>query len=217
MVQGLKPFKPGKTIAGLTGVYGTGKSTVSRLFEELGAFRVDSDQLAHEALMKGSSVYGRLAETFKNAVDPKSGDLDRKILGAVIFEDPDKRKFLESVVHPYVFQRIAEEVSDAEQPVAILEIPLLFETGFDKYCSPNIVVKADLKVITKRLEEKGIDPKAAEERWNAQLPQEEKLKRADIVIDNSKSLDETKNQVQNIWKNIFLKGAIQHHAKRENN
>lgn len=216
MVQKLTKGAEDKVIGAVTGIYGCGKSTVARLFEELGALRVDADLLAHETLLRGSDAFDRLSLIFPEAIDAGTGDFDRGRLAKIVFEDAGRRKQLEAIVHPYVFQRIAEEVAETGQAAVVLEIPLLFETGYDRFCSPNIVVNTDPEIILKRLGEKGIDRQTIEKRWRAQFSLEEKLKRADIVIDNSKSLDETKRQVEDIWKNTFLKGAIQNHAKRKN-
>lgn len=203
MVQELNPFKPGKIIAGLTGGFGAGKSTVGRLFEDCGAFRIDADVMAHQALLKTSKVYGQIAGLFGDAVDEKTGNIDRASLAAVVFNDSEKRRQLESLVHPFVLERMAEEAAKAAGTVVILEIPLLFETGMDRYTAPDIVVKADKDIIRERLRAKGFDDPMIEKRWSAQLPMEEKIKRADIIIDNSKSLEDTKRQVEEIWKKLF--------------
>ena len=209
MVQKLNPDGSGKTIVGLTGNFGTGKTTVAHFFEELGACVVDADKLSHEALMKGSPVYENIAALFKDARLPNGSGLDRKKIAELVFQNPERRKRLEAIVHPYVFERIAEEVTEAEEEVVIVEIPLLFETGFEPFCHKTLVVKAKDEMILKRLKEKGFSKEEISARQKAQMPQEEKLKRADLIIDNSGTFQETRREVEKIWKKIHpvSKGA----------
>lgn len=208
MVQGLKQSLQGHLVIGLTGCFGSGKSTVAHLFEELGAFRVDADALAHEGLLPGSEVYAKIAAEFPQAVKA-GGHIDRAKLAAEIFGQPEKRKKLEEILHPYVFQRIASEVSNAAEKIAVVEVPLLFETGFDQYCAEVVVVAAEENQVIERLSEKGFNKKDIEARLKAQMPLSQKKEKAAFVVDNSKSFEETKKQVENIWKKIhsISKGA----------
>lgn len=211
MVQKLNA-KPGRTLAGLTGVFGSGKSAVARLFEPLGAEILDADRIAHEALLDGSALYPALAAKFPTAAG-KDG-MDRKKLAEIVFRDPGKRRELEALIHPYVFQRIAEEAADNSAPVIVLEIPLLYETGFDRNCDFCLVVKTSNEVLEKRLREKGFSSEEIRRRLEAQMPLEEKVKRADFVIDNSGDLEATRQQVEKIWKklNNASKGDVSHYA-----
>ncbi len=202
-------MKPGKTIVGLTGVFGAGKSTVANLFEELGAEIVDADKLAHEALFEGSSVYEQAAAKFQEAKQPGALGLDRSKLAEIIFKDAKRRAELEKIVHPYVEERALEEIADAESRVVILEVPLLFEAKFDRFCDVTVTVTADEKEIIERLAEKGFSRADVEARRKAQLSQEEKAKRADKVINNSGNLKQTRREVEKIWKDLsprFEKG-----------
>jgi dephospho-CoA kinase len=194
--------KPGKTIVGLTGVFGAGKSTVANLMEELGAEIVDADKLAHEALLEGSSVYEQAAGKFQEARQPGALGLDRKKLAGIIFKDEKRRKELEQIVHPYVRERALEEVANAQAPVVILEVPLLFEAKFDRFCDVTVTVTADEKIMDGRLIEKGFSREEITARRKAQFSQEEKAKRADKVINNSGTLKETKREVEKIWKDL---------------
>lgn len=211
MVQKLKEAAGRKTIVGLTGGFGSGKSTVAHFFEELGAFVVDSDMLAHEALMKGSPAYDKILSLFKGKdIAGSKGDLDRKKIADLVFKDPSGRKKLEEIIHPYVFERIAEEVGDAEEDIAVVEIPLLFETGFEMFCHHTVAVKAAEAVTTRRLQEKGFTAAEIAARRKAQIPLEEKLKQADIIIDNSGTFQETRREVEKVWKKLHpvSKGAV---------
>lgn len=198
-----------RIIVGITGMMGSGKTTVGHLFEELGALLVNADALAHEVLSPGDAAYARLAKLFPDAVglDQK---LDRRKIAEVIFEDETKRKQMEAIVHPYVFQRMAEEMEASENKVVVLDVPLLFESGIDRFCNVTIVVKADEQATLCRLEEKGISKQEWQKRLKAQMPLEEKIKKGNVVLDNSGPIQQTKREVEKIWKQLpVLKGAQQ--------
>lgn len=202
MVQKLKGFAKDKKIVGLTGVFGSGKSSVGRLFAREGAFYLEADPLAWETLREGNRLYPRVAALFKEAVDPVCREIDRKKLAEIVFEDPDRKRQLEAVVHPYVFDRLAEEVAAAKEKVAVIEVPLLFEAGFDRFCDDCVVVTAAEKVIRRRLCRKGFSEKEIEKRFRAQMDIEEKKEKADFIIENSGSLDQAKTQVIKIWNKL---------------
>ncbi len=193
-------------IIGVTGGFGTGKTTVADLLEELGAYVVDADKLAHEALMEGSSVYEQVLKIFPEA---RTADgFDRKKIAAVIFTDAEKRKKLESIVHPYVLERIEEEIVDAEEPVIVLNVPLLFETKLNLRCDKVVVVGASADAVRERLKERGFTEKDMELRAKAQWPLEKKMEKANYVINNSGNLESTRREVEKVWKDLrpVLKG-----------
>ena len=190
-----------KIIIGLTGSFGVGKSRVGQLFKELGACVIDADKLAHEALEPGNPNFEKIVLLFGNEI-VINGKLDRKKIAEIIFRDAAKRKALETIIHPYVFRRIEEEAGRAKEKVILVEVPLLFETGFDSKCDHTIVVFSDEEVTEKRLGEKGFSPAEIKARNRAQMLQQEKLKLTQMKIDNSKSIEETKNQVHKIWSKI---------------
>lgn len=207
MVQELRPEHRSKLIIGLTGTFGAGKSTVANFFRELGASVSDADKLAHAALENGSEVYDRLAALFPEAAG-KDGAIDRKKLAAVVFQDEKRRKKLEDVVHPFVLSIMSEEISDAADPIVVLDVPLLFESGFDRICDKTVAVTARPEVIENRLSGKGFSKAEIEARNKAQFSAEEKNQKADFVIDNSENLTQTKREVEKIMKQLhaLLKG-----------
>lgn len=209
MVQKLKP-PAGKLIIGLTGGFGSGKTTVSHFFEELGAEAIEADKLAHEAYLEESPVAGQITALFKNLKPVPGKGFDRREIARIVFQDEAKRKKLEEIVHPYVFQRMVEELEDSDHEVIVLDVPLLFETGLNRFCHKTVVVKAPAGEIKRRLLEKGFPESEIESRGRAQMPLEEKLKKADMVVDNSRTLQETRREVQQAWKKILpaLKGAV---------
>lgn len=189
-------------IVGLTGSFGTGKTTAAGLFQELGAFIVDADRIAHEALRAGSPVYGQVAKLFPEA--EVEGNLDRKKIASIVFADAKKKEKLQDLVHPYVWERIEDEIIDAEEDIIVLDVPLLFETGYNKRCDQVVVVDAPDKEVVKRLKEKGFNEKEVMARKNAQISLEEKKKKANFIINNSRSLEQTKQEVARIWKDLHL-------------
>ena len=187
-------------IVGLTGGFGTGKSTAARLFEELGACVVDADKLAHEALVEGSPVYEKVLKIFPGA--KASGGLDRKKIAAVVFKDAGKRKDLEALVHPFVFERIEEEIVEAEETVIVLNVPLLFETGLDKRCDLTVVVSAPDAAVRERLKSSGFSAGDADLRQKAQWSLDKKIQKANYVINNSNNLDAIRREVEKVWKDL---------------
>lgn len=203
MVQKLTSFltsKNKKILVGLTGVFGSGKSTVGHLFEELGACLIEADHLAHEALLEGSPVYSEIVKIFPEAAGPSG--LDRKKIAKVVFRDAQKRKALEARVHPFVYQRMGEEAALAEEKVILFEVPLLFESGFEDFWDFSVTVSAPEELRRARLLEKGFPEEEIDARFAAQFSQEEKEKRSDFIVNNSGVLDQTRREVKKIWEKI---------------
>jgi len=199
----LKRPKRVSTLVGLTGSFGTGKSTVARYFRQLGAHVIDADQLAHKALKPGTPTYDSIRDHFgKKNVVGKKGVIDRRKLAEIVFHHPGKRKTLEAIVHPFVFKEI-EKIANKKKGVLILEIPLLFETHFNEKMDVNIVVKAGIKQQVKRLARRsGVEERQVRARIKAQMPLSKKERLADFVVDNSGSLKSTKKRVLNIWNQL---------------
>lgn len=190
--------RPGsKSIIGLTGTCGSGKSTVGKLMKKFGAQVVSSDKIAAEVFKKGNPIYRRIQKLFG-----VTGLLRKPQVAAEVFANSKKRKALERIAHPYVFRRLREEIARAKKRVIVLEIPLLFETGADKKCCVTIAVVSDLKTIIKRLRKKGFSKKEILARINAQLSQREKKSRADFIIRNAGSFEQLKKQTQAVWRKI---------------
>ncbi len=209
MVQELKPERPAKLILGLTGGIGTGKTTVAHMLEELGAYVLHADEIAHEVYLKDGPLYGRVRGLFRGVDVENEKGIDRRKVASIVFRDAALRRKLEEIIHPYVRQRMLDDLADAEESVAVLDVPLLFETGFDKFCDRTLVVSASDKAADERLSEKGFSQAEIDARRKAQLPLDEKIKRADIVIANTGSLKETRDKVAKVWKDLrpVLKGG----------
>lgn len=196
-------------IIGLTGGIATGKSTVSAMLAELGAAVVDADQVAREVVLPGEPALRQVAETFGQAVLNEDGTLNRKKLGEIVFADEMKRKALEAILHPAIRQVMNDRIDrlERENPgrLVVADIPLLYETGLDARYPEVLVVYVPPDVQLERLMKRdGLTEAKARERLNAQLPIDEKKKRADWVIDNSGTLEETRRQVLDFWRKKVL-------------
>ena len=183
---------------GLTGHFGAGKSTVARLFKERGSEVLNADRLAHEVYRKKNRLYKKLHSLFPEL----EGPLDRRKISQIIFRDPLRRRSLERLIHPYVFNRIQEEIRKKPKSVFILEVPLLFESGFYRKTDCNVLVKTRAEIILTRLTLKGFKARDIKARWRAQMPLSKESRRSDYVIDNSNGLKQTQKQVVQVWKQI---------------
>ncbi len=192
-------------VVGLTGGIATGKSTVARMLAEAGAHVVDADLLAREVVAPGRPAWEAIVARFGRGVLLADGQIDRERLAAIVFHDPDQRRALDRIVHPAVFEAMAQRLAVLEtqdpEGVAILDIPLLFETGMDGNLAEVILVYAPEAVQHQRLMQRnGLSAEAAAARIKAQLPIEEKRRRAGVVIDNSGRLEATRAQVARLWR-----------------
>ena len=171
---------------------------MARLFKNKGARVINADRLAHEVFQKGNPVSSRIRSLFGG----QKKNLTRAKIAEVVFKDAKKRRALEAVIHPYVFLRIREELKRPGKKIVILEVPLLFESGFNGRCDRNIVVRTKTDTALKRLHRIGISRAEAKARWRAQWPIGKKIRRADYLIDNSDGLRTTKLQVEKVWNKL---------------
>ncbi|KGX93393.1 dephospho-CoA kinase [Pontibacillus halophilus JSM 076056 = DSM 19796] len=189
-------------VIGLTGSIATGKSTVASMIKDMNIPVIDADELSREVVEPGEAAYQQIKETFGEGVFQTDGFLDRKALGRIIFNDEEKRKQLNDIVHPAVRERMLEKRDDyVEQGTraVVLDIPLLFESGLSHYVDRTLVVAVDEDTQLKRLMER--DESTREEalsRINAQIPISEKAEMADAAIDNSDTKEQTLQQLQSI-------------------
>lgn len=192
-------------LVGLTGSFGSGKSTVLGMFERLGAYTVNSDSVVHE-ILKDREIKKSIADCFGHDVFTDD-EVDRKKLAGIVFSDRLSRKKLELLIHPYVFYTIGKMIRKHEGEMVVVEIPLLIETGYDSEVEAVVVVKADSDVVRERLMRKGFTEDDIKKRLSAQMPQDEKLLKADYVIDNSGPLEDTERQVDDIWNELLRRQA----------
>lgn len=191
-------MKRRKLIVGLTGSFGSGKSTVARMFKRFGVRKaIDCDRLAHEVFKPGHAVGKKMSSLLG-----LKRKLDRKSIAKVVFSNPEKRRQLEALIHPYVYRRVLGEIKKIASGVVILEVPLLFEGGFDRLCGRTIAVTASRRAVIRRLRPRGFKPREVYVRLQAQLPDRDKRKRADFHIQNSGSYAELLNRVKLVWRKL---------------
>ena len=181
----------GVPFVGLTGGIAAGKSEALRALERAGAATLSSDDVVRELLTTGT-VRDALIERFGDEVAP-GGEVDRSAVAEVVFSNPEKREWLEGLLWPRVGERIAEwreqlEHADPRPRAAVVEVPLLFESGMEAVFDRTIAVIADESVRSERAGARGHS--RVDERTSRQLSQEEKAQRADIVVRNDGSLDD---------------------------
>lgn len=189
-------------VVALTGGIGAGKSLVSNYLFTFGAQVIDADQLARAAIERGSAGFDEVIATFGDSV-LKDGDIDRRALGEIIFNDPEKRKLLEGIIHPRVQQALADARKRLlEDQVLIYEIPLLVETNAASKFDLVITVEAPLEARMKRLKARGLYQSEIEKRIAIQVKPEERRAIADIVIENDGNEEELLRKVEALWEDL---------------
>lgn len=191
-----------KYVIGLTGNIATGKSLVRRMLEHLGAYTIDADGLAHQAMAPGAPAYKPVVLTFGQWILDAEHRIDRGRLGAVVFSHPDALRRLEALTHPIVIRAIDTLISRARQKIVVVEAIKLLETPLAERLDAVWVVDADEKTQVERLAKRGLDRETALKRIRQQNPQPEKLARADVIIYNQGAPDETWAQVRAAWQRI---------------
>ena len=191
---------------GITGGLGSGKSTVLQLLKRKGAVTIDADKLAHRCLAPGKPAYRKALRRFGREILGKGKTIDRKRLGRVVFGDRRARRELERWIHPEVKREIQRRLKKlrASKTVAV-EVPLLFESGFQTLFDRTVVVWCNGEIRRRRLQKRNRWPAAElRRRFAAQWPLQRKRRMADFVIDNSGNIDVTKKQVEKIWKDSIV-------------
>jgi len=189
---------------GLTGGVASGKSTVARMLEDLGAKVIDADRVGHELLRASRATYHELLRGFGNEILGSTGEIDRRRLGAIVFADPAKLRDLNAILHPRIMARVeelaAEYHSESPGAVIVVDAALLFEAGIGGRFSKVLVVWCRPEQQIERLMAKtGLSRQEAEQRIGAQMPVEQKRRRADYEIDSSGSLESTRAQVEALY------------------
>lgn len=193
---------------GLTGGIATGKSTVSSMLIRKGALLVDADLIAREVMLPGHPVLAAVAAHFGQDVIQADGQLDRKKLGEIIFNDPKERLTLNGITHPAIRQEIRRQMVEYEaaypERLVVVDIPLLYESELQTLFEKVIVVYVPKdKQLQRLMERDGITEERALARLNSQMDIEQKKCMADEVIDNSGTLAETSEQVDKLWNRLF--------------
>lgn len=196
-------------LIGLTGGIATGKSAVAEMFRQLGMTIIDLDVLARKVVEPGLPAYNDVVKRFGRDILCPEGAIDREKLGGIVFNDKSARRDLEAITHPRVIELMMKMVREAEEKGAgpiMVDIPLLMEIGPVSWIETVVLVYADPETQLRRLMERDqCDKERAQARINSQMPIVEKKEKADIVIDNSGALEDTRKQVLEAWEKIKRK------------
>jgi len=196
-------------LIGLTGGIATGKTTVSEMFVKLGAHLIDADVIARDIVKPNQAAWEEIVEVFGGSVLDDKKEIIREKLAAEIFDAPEKRKQLEAITHPRIIEeenrRVNELRKNNKSGIIILDAALLIEAGHHNRVDKLIVVYLNKDTQIKRLRKRdSLSFEDAEKRVNSQMPLDEKVKLADYVIDNNKSIYEVEKQVSEIYKKLIV-------------
>ncbi len=197
---------PGVLKVAITGGVGSGKSTVARMFKELGAVVLDADEAARAVVAPGQPAWEELHRAFGPEFFRSDGSLDRAQMARLVFHDPEARRRLNDIVHPQVAREMARRLQELEQrreKLVLVEVPLLFEVGLEGGYDRVIVVYVPPEVQLERSKRR--DRRGKQEIAGilaAQWPLEDKRRRADYVVDNRGSFEDTRRQVSQIWRKL---------------
>lgn len=197
-------------IIGLTGGIATGKSTVSNILHEAGYCIIDADKIAKEVVKKGQEAYYEIVEFFGKNILLENGEIDRKALGNIIFNDKDLRNTLNNISHPYIFKEMKNqiEILSRTNTTIFIDVPLLFEQYnlWDEYSiefNQIWLVYCDRDTQIKRLMKRdNISKEEAVKKISSQMPLEKKKKMSSKTIDNSKDMGHLKKQVKELLKTV---------------
>jgi len=197
-----------KTI-GVTGGIGSGKSTAVQILAELGAFVIDADRVGHEIYRPGTAGWDAIVAAFGRDIVAADGTIDRKRLGAMVFADPSQLARLNAIAHPLIRAAVgariaAQRAVGAPLPI-VVEAALLVEAKWDSLVDEVWLITADPAVVEERLAaQRGLDAAAVAARRQAQLSDEERAARADVIIDNSGALPALRTQLERLWRERLL-------------
>ncbi len=186
-------------IVGLTGGIGSGKSTVSAIFKKLGVPVIDADQIARALVEPGQPALKQIINTFGVGLLNQSGALDRNKMRQIIFQNASKKKVLESILHPLIWESMRYQVSLLKDPYSILEIPLLLESGKKDQVDRILVIDVPANVQSERVQARShLSTQEIKTIIATQIDRSSRLSAADDIIINDKSLAELQNAVQQL-------------------
>jgi len=195
-----------RLILGITGSFGSGKTTVAKMFASHGARLIDADKIAHNVIKPGNIAYKRIITDFGKNILNKNKEINRGKLARIVFNNQRLLKRLNNIVHPQVIRIIRKQIETSKSKLIVLDVPLLIEAGLEKIVDKIIVVKTNKEKQIERIQSKtSLGRKDIFKRIRFQIPQNVKLRLADFIIDNSGTIKETRKQVMQIrrqlWKN----------------
>lgn len=189
---------------GLTGGIATGKSTVSAMFQQLNIPVIDADIISREVVKPGRDAYQKIIQTFGQSILQDDQTINRKKLGNIIFSNDSERQKLNQIVHPAVRKEMLnqrQDYIDSEAEIIVMDIPLLFESELTHLVNQVLVVYvSEEKQLSRLLQRDHITLTEAEKRIRSQMPISDKVKKADVIIDNNGSIEQTKKQLLKLLK-----------------
>lgn len=188
-----------KIVLGITGGYGTGKTTVAKIFKSFGAKVIDADKIAHSLIKPGTAVYNKIIAVFGSRILKKDKSINRAKLSGIVFNNHKLLERLNKIVHPTVIRIIKDELDRTSRKTVVLDIPLFFEAGLRHLVDKIIVVKLGRRKQLERLLNKtSFTRQDILKRINVQMPLSDKIRLSDFVIDNSGTIEKTKKQVEKL-------------------
>lgn len=193
-------------VIGLTGGISSGKSTVSQFLAKLGAIIIDADKVGHEAFKPDTKVWHEVVAAFGKQILTPNGEIDREKLGTIVFGNSEARARLNQIMHPRIYDMVKTQLEGYQRKgvaVVVLEAPLLLEAGWTSLADEIWVTAASENTVLKRLRERTrLSEKESLARIRSQLPTEERVRHADVVIDTDCSLTELKAKVKKLWQRL---------------
>lgn len=196
-------------ILGLTGGIASGKSEAAKHLSSLGAACIDADAISRAMTAPGGPLLPALREAFGDEVFDEEGNLNRRALADIVFNDPMQRRLLDSVTHPAIQKAMMDDVERYEEegkPLVVLNVPLLFETGMDALCDETWLISLDRdKQIERLMDRDGLTREQAVARIDSQMSLEEKESLATVIIDNRKSIEKLKSELTSLYTSLEKK------------
>ena len=190
-------------VIGLTGGIGTGKSEAARHLVSLGAQLIDADAVGHEAYRPHAEAWRRVVEAFGDGILGPDNEIDRRALGAIVFSDAEQLARLNGIMHPLMAGMVQERIDTFREDgteAVVVEAALLFEAGWDSLVQETWVTDAPTDTVIERLAQRnGMSEDEARRRIASQMSREDRLERADCVIDNSRDVESMRNVIDELW------------------
>lgn len=193
-------------IIGLTGGIGCGKSEAAACLKRLGAAHVDADEISRALTAEGGEALPAIRAQFGDGVFREDGTLNRGALGDIIFSSEAHRRALEGIIHPLVQKHMLAQIDEAAargDRVAIIDVPLLFETGMDVLCDETWVVTASAETQLERVMARGMTMEQAQARIASQMSSEERCARANRVISTDRSIEKTQSELTGLYQQVL--------------
>ncbi|KPK97457.1 MAG: hypothetical protein AMJ95_08855 [Omnitrophica WOR_2 bacterium SM23_72] len=194
-----------KIVLGITGVFGSGKTTVAKYFKSFGADVIDADRIAHRCLNQDRQAHKRIVSAFGAKILDAQGMIMRRKLAKIVFRNKISLQRLNRILHPAIIRIIKEKINLSRSGVIVLDAPLLLEAGLKSTTDKVVVVTiTQAKQLERLAKRNALRPEEVLRRTKSQIPQSQKVRLADFIINNSGSLKETKRQTRGVWDKVKL-------------